>query len=188
VVKVGFICEGKTEKEIIESTSFQDWLTQNRLHCVDPVFDVAGSGNLLPHRLGDVREVLTRNGAEVLCILTDLDQDQCITMTRQRITEQPQQHIFVSVRQIESWFLSDSITLRNLFSDQAFEFENPEAEQNPFYTLKRLFETKTQRGIGTKPMLARRMIKYGFSIENAANHPNCPSANYFLTKLQSLRI
>ena len=30
------------------------------------------------------------------------------------------------------------------------------------------------------------MLKYGFTIENAANHPNCPSARYFLTKLQTL--
>lgn len=187
MVKVGFICEGKTEREIIESASFQDWLSRNNLQCIDPVFDVEGSGNLLPHRLIDVRETLFRNGAAIICILTDLDQDQCITMTRQRITEQPQQHIIVSVKQIESWFLSDTNTLRELFNDNTFEFENPEAEQEPFYTIKSLFELKTKRGIGTKPMLARRMIKYGFSVENAAQHPHCPSANYFLTKLQSLR-
>lgn len=185
-MKIGFICEGKTEKEIIGSASFQEWLNRNGIGCVDPVFDVIGSGNLLPHRLGDVRDTLFRNGAKAICVLTDLDQDQCITMTRNRITEQENEHIIVAVRQIESWFLSDSITLRRLFSDDTFEFENPETELNPFVTLKRLFETKTQRGIGTKPMLARRMIKYGFTIEQAARHPNCPSARYFLTTLQTL--
>ncbi|GAB4014140.1 hypothetical protein GCM10028808_35670 [Spirosoma migulaei] len=186
MVNVGFICEGKTEQEIIESTNFQDWLNRNSLRCVNPVFDVAGSGNLLPHRLADIRDTLFRNGANIIVIITDLDQDECITVTRQRITQQDNQVVIVAVKQIESWFLSDSTTLRRLFSDNTFEFINPEAEDNPFATLKRLFELKTQRGIGTKPMLARRMLKYGFSIENAAQHPNCTSANYFLTKLQTL--
>ncbi len=186
VVNIGFVCEGKTEQDIIESASFQDWLIQNGLRCVHPVFDVAGSGNLLPHRLGDIRDTLFRNGANIIVVITDLDQDECITVTRQRITQQDNQIVIVAVKQIESWFLGDTITLRRLFSEDTFEFSNPEAEQNPFVTLKRLFELKTQRGIGTKQMLARRMLKYGFTIENAARHPNCPSANYFLTKLQTL--
>ena len=186
MVSIGFVCEGKTEKEIIESDMFQRWLNQNGITCVNPVFDVDGSGNLLPHRLSDVRDTLFKNGAEVICILTDLDEDQCITMTRQRITEQPNQHIIVAKRQIESWFLSDSVTLRKLFSDDSFEFYFPETESNPFLILKALFKLNTGRGIGTKPMLARRMLKYGFTIERAAEHPNCPSARYFLDKLQTL--
>ncbi len=54
MVNIGFICEGKTEQDIIESIPFQDWLRQNGLNCIQPVFDVAGSGNLLPHRLKDI--------------------------------------------------------------------------------------------------------------------------------------
>lgn len=185
-MSIGFICEGKTEQEIIESAGFQDWLTLNGLTCIQPVFDVAGNGNLLPHRLNDIRDTLYKNGANLLVVITDLDHDQCITITRQRITQQDDLIVIVAARQIESWFLSDSNTLRLLFSDDTFVFEHPEAEQNPFVTLKRLFESKTQRGIGTKSMLARRMIKYGFTIQNAAKHPNCPSAQYFLTKLQTL--
>ncbi|WP_157815878.1 hypothetical protein [Spirosoma pollinicola] len=134
----------------------------------------------------DIRETLFRNGASVIVVITDLDQDECITITRERVTNQNNQVVIVAVQQIESWFLGDTITLRRLFSDDTFEFNNPEAEQNPFATLKHLFKLKTQRGIGTKPMLARRMLKYGFTIENAARHPNCSSANYFLTKLQTL--
>lgn len=62
----------------------------------------------------------------------------------------------------------------------------PENEDQPFETIRKLFVDKTGRGVGTKHILATRMIKYGFTIEQAAQHPNCPSAHYFLHKLQSL--
>jgi hypothetical protein len=38
----------------------------------------------------------------------------------------------------------------------------------------------------SKPRLAKKMLEKDFSIQNAASHPNCPSAKYFLTKLQSI--
>ncbi|WP_338876617.1 hypothetical protein WBJ53_13265 [Spirosoma sp. SC4-14] len=155
------------------------------LQCIFPVEDADGNGNLLPHNLGEKRETLKKAGADAVVILTDLDEDSCITRTRQRIGDFPNQHIIVAIREAEAWFLADSATLSALLGKTAY-FEYPEQEPEPFETIRRLFLKETGRGVGTKPILARRMLKYGFTVEKAAQHPNCPSAHYFLTKLQTI--
>ena len=186
MVKIGFICEGRTEKNIVESDSFQKWLCLNGFDCSLPVIDAKENGNLLPHKIEALRQELLDRGVHKIVILTDLDMGNCITSTRQRIGERANQTIVVAVKQIETWFLSDTSTLQTLFSDPSFAFERPEQEENPFLTLQQLFLMKTNRGVGTKNILVSRMLNYGFTIEQAARHPNCPSARYFPTKLQTL--
>ena len=186
MVKVGFICEGKTEKAIIESAAFQTWLYQNRIECVFEVIDAKGGGNLLPHNIGLITKELALRGAQHIVILTDSDDDLCVTLTRQRINALPNQHVTVAVKQIEAWFLSDTETLQNLLNDTGFYCGEPEKIPIPFEYLKDLFLQKTGRGVGGKAILVNRMLKYGFTPERAAAHPNCPSARYFLTKLQRL--
>ncbi len=139
----------------------------------------------MPGNSKEYLDTLLANGAEKILILTDLDEDACITFTKNRITTSADRIVIVAVRNIESWFLADSQTL-SLLLRQKFEFEQPENEITPFETLRNIFLEKQNRGIGDKDILAARMIKYGFSLENAARHPNCPSATYFLNKLQQL--
>jgi len=44
-----------------------------------------------------------------------------------------------------------------------------------------------KRGPGNKKLFTKYlMMHFDFSIERAANHPNCPSAKYLLEKLQKL--
>ncbi|GAB4041341.1 hypothetical protein [Spirosoma jeollabukense] len=186
MVRIGFICEGKTEKNIIESSNFQEWLHQHNIECLLPVIDSKGNGNLLSGRIEALRQELLDRDVQKIIILTDLDVDSCISSTRRRISERDDQIIIVALKQIESWFLSDTLTLQALFNDSTFIFERPEHESNPFQTIQKLLLTKTNRGVGSKSILVSRMLKYGFTIEKAAQHPNCPSANYFLTKLQTL--
>lgn len=185
MVKIGFICEGDTEVKVVKSTEFQQWLRQIGLACVMPIEDARGNGNLLPDNIDTQRKTLFNAGAEAIVILTDLDQETSVDAVRQRIGSYINQHIVVSVKQLEAWFLADSQTLGTLLGEP-FTFDKPEEERNPYETIRQLFIAKTERGVGTKPMLARRMLKYGFSIERAAEHPNCPSARYFLDTLQTL--
>lgn len=185
MVKIGFICEGDTEVKVVKSTEFQYWLGQIGLTCVLPIEDARGNGNLLPDNIDTQRKTLFNAGAEAILILTDLDQEPSVDAVRQRIGSHADQHIAISVKQLEAWFLADSQTLGTLLGEPV-TIELPEEEDKPFETIRQLFLTKTGRGVGTKPMLARRMLKYGFSIERAAEHPNCPSARYFLNKLQTL--
>ena len=185
MVRIGFIGEGKTEQIVLESASFQEWLQQHGIERVGTVIDADGAGNLLPDRISPLRIELFGYQADVIVILTDLDNDQSVHIIKQRIGESNKQIVIVAVKKIEAWFLADELTLTNL-TNAAVKIEYPELIDDPFGAIQQLFLDKTGRGIGTKPMLARRMLKYGFTIEKAAQHPNCPSATYFLTKLQTL--
>jgi hypothetical protein len=184
VVKVGFIVEGETESLLLFSESFKSLLNDLHINSVG-VINAGGNRNLLPHKILTHQTNLIELGASTIIILTDLDDDKCITKTKERITERENQIIIVAVKQIEAWFLADSLLLTELFG-QNFQFEFPEIELTPFETLRKLMLKYRGRGLPKKVPMALKMLNNGFSIQNAANHPNCPSAKYFLTKLQTI--
>jgi hypothetical protein len=185
MVKVGFICEGETEKIIVNSTDFKNILASNNLQLVKAI-DATGNGNLLPKNITPFIESLKDDGAEKIFILTDLDKDVCITKTKERINAPETVVVIISIKQIEAWFLADSFTLSKVFGKE-YKFDFPENENYPREKLKEIFITKTGRGIGdSKPKFAKRFLNEGFSILNAAVHPNCNSAKYLLNKLSSL--
>jgi Domain of unknown function (DUF4276) len=184
MVKIGFIVEGATEKIILDSTAFRSFLTKHQIDFVPNVIDAVGNGNLLPKNVGPFISRLTDQGATIIFVLTDLDEDQCITLTKQRLELPPDHFAIVSVKQIESWFLADSEAMSRFLNTPNFLFDNPESLNNPFTEIEKLRLEKMGRGLKHKKVLANQLVyKFNFSIETAANHPNCPSAKYFLTKL-----
>jgi len=184
MVKLGFIGEGAVEKIILESVVFQELLCSLKIDFVKEVVDATGNGNLLPQNIEGYTKTLKDKGATTIVILTDLDEDQCITLTKNRINPSAEYLIIVTIKQIEAWFLADDQAMKNLLSDQNFMIENPEVIKNPFQEIRRLRYEKIGRGIPTKVILAKQMIsKFGFSIQRAAEHPNCSSAKYFLQKI-----
>ena len=95
----------------------------------------------------------------------------------------------IAVKAIESWFLADSITLSIIFNIKNYQYNDPEGmTEKPFEILKSEFIKNCEgRGISKRRNLhASKMINNGFSIQNASDHPNCPSAKYFLQKLSQL--
>lgn len=182
VVKIGFIVEGETEALILNSDNFKAILDELNLVVVG-IINAGGNKNLLPHNILVHHANLIKKGAEKIVILTDLDNDQCITKTKERITERENQFIIVAIKQIEAWFLADSTLLSHLFNE-SFIFDYPEKEDVPFNRLRDLLVQFRGRGIPKKVPMALKMLNSGFSIQHAANHPNCPSASYFLTKLK----
>ena len=191
MMKVGFICEGDTEKELLTAASFTNYLTTLNIECVN-VINASGADNLLPHNIQSYYSILEQQGVEKIIILTDLDNNVCITVTKQRIGAKTGDIIIIAVRQIESWFLADTETLRKVLNNPDYFTEFPEEENLPFEKINQLAVQFTNRGFGIKKMrgpkkkLARKMIENGFSFQNAAAHPNCPSAAYFINKLSSL--
>ena len=182
MVKIGFICEGDTEKILVQSENFQNFLLEKNLLLVNAI-DATGNGNLLPKNIQPFIKILKDDGAEKIFILTDLDTDKCITKTKERINAPDGIVVIISIRQIEAWFLADRITLSSIFKSKYF-FEYPEKEINPREKLKEIFIEKTRRGImDSKPRFAKWIIKEGFSVLNAAHHPNCDSAKYFIYAL-----
>jgi hypothetical protein len=184
-MKLGFICEGKTEKKIVESPNFQQFLTGIGHTCVPDIIDAKGNGNLLPEHLVEFTEVLLSKGAEKIVVLTDLDEDACITLTKQRINA-PQSHVvIISVKKIEAWFLADDVCMSKICKTP-IHFEQPEQEQNPFQTIKSLLLLHTNRGVSDKILLAAKVIFNDFSILQASTHPNCHSAKYLVNRLSNL--
>jgi len=188
MVKVGFICEGATEKIIIESSDFKNFLKENNLVFIKAV-DATGNGNLKPQNIEPFIKELLDEGADKIFILTDLDEDLCITKTKERINAPEGLIVIVAKKVIEAWFLADSKMLRGFFNDENFHFDFPENESNPLQVLNDLFKNKLNRGIGkNKPVAANKMVNNGFSISSAAMHPNCSSAVYFINKLRSINL
>lgn len=137
MVKVGFICEGDTEQILLGSDKFRNFLTSRKVESL-PVINAKGSGNLLPHNIDGYLERLEKQGAEVIVILTDLDDDICIARTKERISARKQDIVVIAVKKIESWFLACSPTMQQLLGQPGFHFDDPENENDPFETINAL--------------------------------------------------
>ena len=189
MVKVGFIVEGDTEKLIVESAAFVDWLATNGMTLVTPVVNAKGGGNLLPRNIGPFVTTLQQADADHIVILTDLEHEASTDAVRARIGQQYTNLIFVAVKAIEAWFLADTQALRQWL--QIDTVQEPTPEQTPAMPWDRLKEIASQHnrpGPGTnKVIFAKRMLKhYGFSISNAATHPQCPSVVELFDRLTAL--
>ena len=186
MVKIGFICEGVTEQILLQSGSFKSLLASLNLESL-PVIDAQGSGNLLPHNIRAYIERLEKQGAQKIFILTDLDEDICITQTKQRISARTQDIVIIAVKKIEAWFLACTPALSALTRQPNLIFQTPEGESNPFETINNLLVQHTGRGAGKgnggKIKLITRLLAHGLDITQAAIHPGCPSAQYFVSKL-----
>lgn len=181
MVKLGIICEGESEKIIFDSTDFKALMNSYEIDLVDVV--VAGSktqyrADFLPRH----RQILLDKGAKRILALVDLDDDQCITLTKQTVPSFDDQTVVVAVREFENWYLADTETLGR-FTGKTQVVDHPENYKEP---LDKIISLYGKRFPKSKPKLANNMKRCGFSIERAAEHPNCPSARYFLSKLQTL--
>jgi hypothetical protein len=193
MVKVGFIVEGDTEKLIVESPAFVDWLVANGITLVSPVVNAKGGGNLLPRNIGPFVATLQRAQAEHIVILTDLENEANPAAVRARIGQQHNNLIFIAVKAIEAWFLADTQALRQWLKIDTVEEPTPEQTLGmPWERLKSIAHENQKRGPSSKLIFAKRMIKhYGFTISNAAQHANCPSVLEFtlgLTRLGQLPV
>ena len=102
MVKLGFIVEGVTEKIILEQSDFFNYLDSLHVGYIPIVVDAKGNGNLLPNRLAQYTDTLFDEGATDIFILTDLDDEQCITNTKARISNNANRFVIVSIKTIEA--------------------------------------------------------------------------------------
>jgi hypothetical protein len=191
MVKVGFICEGLTELILLQSAPFRQLLASLNIERLN-VINAEGSGNLLPHNIEGYIARLEKEGAEAIVILTDLDEDICVTRTKERISARKQDFVIIAVKKIEAWFLASSLAMQNLLTDPGFNFPSPENEKDPFGTINDLLITHTGRGVGKKRAgkikLVTRLLEQGLELSQAAAHPDCPSARYLINKLAKIGI
>ncbi len=187
MVKVGFIVEGNTEKIVINSQEFKSFLKDMNLDIVDPVIDANGNGNLLPQNIEPFIKRLKIASAEKIIVITDADQNN-ISQVKTRILPPDASYdidlIVVAVKAFEAWFLACEKLMRKVLCLPDFSMQFPEETQElPFEYIKELTRCNNVRGPGGKVSFAKKVIKNGFSLREAATHPNCPSAKFFLDNL-----
>jgi hypothetical protein len=186
VVKLGFIVEGDSEKIILESQSFKKVLKEHKIDFIAEVINATGTGNLLPENREDYVQILKNKGVTNIIILVDQENAPCITSVKERILPDEGQMVIVSVKTLEAWFLADSISLAKFLKINSVLCEYPETFLPAIDEIIRLNLLHNDRGASDKKLLAKRMLKSGFSIVNAAQHPGCSSAKYFLQKIKDL--
>ncbi|HLZ17699.1 MAG TPA: hypothetical protein VKQ08_11690 [Cyclobacteriaceae bacterium] len=156
------------------------------------MIDAGGADNLLPHNIEGYVTLHEKAGAQAIIILTDLDEDICITQTKNRINAREKIIVVIAVKKIEAWFLACSPAMQGLLGVAAFNFGDPENDKEPFETINQLLTKHVGRGIGkkraSKIKLVNRLLENGLDLSDAAKHPNCPSARYFLQKLQEIGV
>ncbi|MFZ2726172.1 MAG: hypothetical protein WAX77_07985 [Methylococcaceae bacterium] len=193
MVTVGFIVEGASDKKLVESQSFQDWLQQDFNLKVIKTIEVGGNGKMCSRKIKEYVDILKKLKPDRIVVLADLDPEKCapcITKRKEIIGTENIDLVVIARKAIESWFLADTQAMRNWTKCSDFFEPNPELElthEMPWDRLRTISQEKYNRGLGCKVTFARTFIhKNNFSISRAAEHPNCPSAKYFVDKLKSL--
>lgn len=189
MVTVGFIVEGSSEKIVVESAPFVEWLASCGIRGGKQVIDARG--NLGRDRIAELARLLRKaDDVDKIVLLRDLDPDtitQCISERKKESAADSVDLVVIAKKAIESWFLADSRSMRKWTGEATF-FE-PDPEGTPGMPWERLKDIGRQSGRGpghTKLVFAKKMVKLGFSVVRAAAHPACRSASYFATRVCAL--
>jgi len=183
MVTIGFIVEGDTEKILFSSPAFQNYLTSINIKYIPEIINAGGNGNLLPHNISELSQILVNKGAQKIFVITDLDNDACVTQTKERIKPADIHQCIISKKTIESWFLADTQTIRKYLNSADFTCLDPENINNPFDEIKTQRMLLQNRGVSDKKILVKNLLNLGLSFENIIANPNCTTANYFHNKL-----
>ena len=189
-MKVGFIAEGGCERIVLRSSAFQTHLVKLGVEQVGDVIDIDGKGNLKQssQRMQSQVQTLRNQGAQWVIVLRDLDEPGsagAVAKVKAEVYQADDIITCLAIQELEAWFLADSAVLSRLFG-VLIVCEFPQLIQKPSDYLNDLRMNYQGRGIRDKKGFASTLVNNGFTIESAAQHPNCPSALYFLTKLQTL--
>ncbi|RLD59623.1 MAG: hypothetical protein DRJ05_06145 [Bacteroidetes bacterium] len=191
MVKIGLIVEGNSELIVYKSPSFIKVLDGFNLSLLKVVTPGGRPNFFRKEQIEKYCNELFDEGADKVFLIIDKETGNAsLSEIKEKIynCNTENQILIIQVMTLESWFLADSVALSKAFKKK-FSFDYPEKVDNPYLVLKNEFISKTGIGLGPKEstMPAQKMVrKFGFSIENVAKHPNCPSAKYFLKKLSEL--
>lgn len=167
------------------NTAFHQLLLNLNIEVVSLV-DGKGGQLLNPRLLNGLKGICKDAGAEVIIILTDLDDEIYFNDKKSKIDSENVTSIIIAKRSFEAWFLADTNVIKLIVGKEDYYCNLPEDVNAPFEEIKRLSLLISGKGVGSKPFLAGKMNNNGFDVTNAAQHPNCPSARYFIKKLQEL--
>ena len=123
-----------------------------------------------------------------LVVLADLDPSEtvpCITERKNRVDSEAIDLVVIARKAIESWFLADTRAMRSWTNDESYCETHPEATPNmPWDRMKEVGPVRRGR---SKVLFAKRLItEHGFDVVQAAKHPQCPTARYFVERVSAL--
>ncbi len=131
MVTVGFVVEGASDKKLVESQSFHDWLKQDyQLQVIDQVVDVQGNGNLCSRNISLYVNLLKKqHNPDKIVVLADLDPEKCapcITKRKEIIGSDNIDLVVIARKAIESWFLADTDAMKSWTKQGRFFEDSPE--------------------------------------------------------------
>lgn len=182
MVKLGIICEGESETIVLKSEPFVSLLRALSIELI-AVQETGSKNQFFGGRFEKHKATIKDKGAEVVMVLFDLDKDECPSKLKESSDLTENEIGVIAITEFESWYLADNFALSKLL-EKEINVDFPESFDEPIKEIVRLNDDKSFGK--SKPRLAQKMLRNGFSIENAAKHPNCDSAKYFIKKLKSL--
>ena len=118
MVKLGIICEGESETIIFNSPNFIAFLQTMNIELV-AVQETGSKNQFYGERINSHRQILIDKGANHVLALLDLDKDECITITKQKVPIFKNQAIVVAVKEFENWYLADSDAISSFLNKQS---------------------------------------------------------------------
>jgi hypothetical protein len=182
VVRLGIVCEGESELVVFNSVIFKDYLKSINIELID-VQETGSKNQFFEGRLEKHRATLLDKNVDKILFVFDLDKDECLVKSKLDSDIKTGEIGVIAIKEFESWYLADNKAISSLLNKE-INVEFPESLDDP---IREIISLNNGKGFGrSKPFLAKKMVVNGFSIENAAKHPNCESAKYFIQKLKSL--
>ncbi len=186
--------DGETEGVLLKSGSFDELLAEYNIRKV-------GAIKYNQRKVESYTNYLTGKGAQIIIILTDLEQNPCFTKVIERLNGHGLQGIHKVVvvkKMIEAWLLADTSTLKKILKlgqDAPLNSSaNPETEDNPYEKITHMINHHSRANTRkkkydvkyTKVKLAKQFDDNGYTIANSAAHLNCHSAKYFIQTLEQI--
>lgn len=197
MVTIGFIVEGDSEAILLKQKDFIDYLAGLNLNTTPEMIINARGKNKLYHPSGDfskieqtatgyIKTLLSKGCSKVIIILDFDNADDSFSLFKQKVFHLEGNILIIAKQAIEAWYLADTKALCNYLNKEIPPIPNPEVYIKPIEEIRQLRLLHSNKGITDKIILTKKMISNGFKFTNAAQHPACFSAQYFVKKINEL--
>ncbi len=192
MVRIGLIVEGDSDDVVFKHAHTKVKLSDACGVLVTKVVNARGNRNQQGNKIRPYVQILVENRrVDKIVLLTDLDKDdqiKCITERKRAVGRiKHLEQILVARNCLESWFLADTAALGSWLKDNKIKIGNPESESIDAWRHLRKLARQKQKTCEKKTLFAREFVeRHNFSIARAAEHPNCPSARYFIAKMKEI--
>lgn len=174
--RIGIVVEGDTERRLFEN--HRAWFQERGLEI--KVAQANGRPRLIQEARSHL-EVMRLKQCQYTFFLLDQDDDDCppaVAAQLQEVSKEPDTIICVTARELEAWFLADTVAVLKA-TGQRFTGIPTDELTRPAERLKELFHHSKRKSLTKMEMM--RAISPHFALDRAARGNR--SAGRFLNKL-----